>query len=383
MDSAPAGVLHPPTDPPFSETGHWNSICIACHATHGKPEFDTPFGSQPLDTQVVDTTVAEFGIACEACHGPGERHVRANRNPLRRYGLHLTGSARSDHRPARAPEPAAVVAGVRPVPRHLGVLRSRRASGRRTREGCPYRPGDELTKTRFVAQPTVNADSPTMKALLADDPGFIRDSFWSDGMVRVSGREYNGLIDSPCFKDAPAGHPERTLLLLVPHDAQAGRRSAPLERVGRRSARGGHGRQRRVPAVPRAYRDEPARAHQASRRFGRQLLLQLPHAVHDLRAAEDDSQPPDQQPDGGESAERRPNACNRVISTRRWRGRRTSSTGTGAADTTRSGRADDRGVAALAFRGDAGQRALVAWSMGWSRRSRPRVRAGCRLLSAP
>ena len=23
---------------------------------------------------------------------------------------------------------------------------------------------------------------------------------WSDGMVRVSGREYNGLINSPCFK---------------------------------------------------------------------------------------------------------------------------------------------------------------------------------------
>lgn len=30
-------------------------------------------------------------------------------------------------------------------------------------------------------------------------------------MVRVSGREYNGLIESPCFKDAPSGHTERTL----------------------------------------------------------------------------------------------------------------------------------------------------------------------------
>jgi len=49
-------VLHPPTDPPFSETGHWNSTCIACHATHGKPEFDTPFGSQPIETQRIDTT---------------------------------------------------------------------------------------------------------------------------------------------------------------------------------------------------------------------------------------------------------------------------------------------------------------------------------------
>jgi hypothetical protein len=38
-----------------------------------------------------------------------------------------------------------------------------------------------------------------MQQLLADDPGFLRDSFWPDGMVRVSGREYNGLIESPCF----------------------------------------------------------------------------------------------------------------------------------------------------------------------------------------
>src|SRR5262249_13931342 len=30
----------------------------------------------------------------------------------------------------------------------------------------------------------------------------IQDSFWADGMIRVSGREYNGLLDSPCFKDA-------------------------------------------------------------------------------------------------------------------------------------------------------------------------------------
>ena len=45
-----------------------------------------------------------------------------------------------------------------------------------------------------------------MKALLADDPRFVSDSFWSDGMVRVSGREYNGLIESPCFKDATGGH---------------------------------------------------------------------------------------------------------------------------------------------------------------------------------
>jgi hypothetical protein len=41
-----------------------------------------------------------------------------------------------------------------------------------------------------------------MTELIASDPQFIKDSFWSDGMIRVSGREYNGLIESPCFKNA-------------------------------------------------------------------------------------------------------------------------------------------------------------------------------------
>jgi predicted aspartyl protease len=45
-------------------------------------------------------------------------------------------------------------------------------------------------------------DSPMMKTLLEQDPNFVSDIFWSDGMVRSTGREYNGLIDSPCYRNA-------------------------------------------------------------------------------------------------------------------------------------------------------------------------------------
>jgi cytochrome c552 len=194
-------VLHPPSDPVFSETGHWNSTCIACHATLGKPEFDTPFGSQPVETQVVETTATEFGIACEACHGPSVGHAAANRSPLRRYSLHLTGRADpTTVLPTRLdPKRSSQVCG-----QCHGVWEFQDAAGERVANsrGLPYRPGDELTATRFVAQPTRNLDSPRMQALVAEDAGFVGDSFWPDGMVRVSGREYNGLIDSPCYRDA-------------------------------------------------------------------------------------------------------------------------------------------------------------------------------------
>ena len=204
-------VLHPPGDPVFSETGHWNGICIACHATSGRPQFDTPFGSRPIDQQRVETTVVEFGIACEACHGPSGEHARANRNPWRRYGLHLATTGLDGLRDGSTGDATTV------QPRRLPSKRSSQVCGQchgiwefyepaderlANTRGLPFRPGDEITATRFVAQPTANADSAAMKALLATDAGFLRDSFWADGMVRVSGREYNGLIESPCFTHA-------------------------------------------------------------------------------------------------------------------------------------------------------------------------------------
>ncbi|MEE9264900.1 MAG: multiheme c-type cytochrome, partial [Vicinamibacteria bacterium] len=61
----------------------WNNSCIDCHSTAGKVGFD-------FDDELFDSQVAEMGIACEACHGPAEAHVVANRDPLRRYLHHLT-----------------------------------------------------------------------------------------------------------------------------------------------------------------------------------------------------------------------------------------------------------------------------------------------------
>jgi hypothetical protein len=196
-----AAVVHPPADPIFSETGHWNSTCIACHATHGKPEFDTPFGSQPIQTQDVRTTSAEFGIACEACHGPAEQHVRENSNPLRRYWLHLTGRPdRTTVLPTRlSPRLSSQVCG---QCHSVWEFYDQRGERQANSAGLPYKPGDDLRATRFVAQPSTNTEAATMKTLLAEDRGFIRDSFWPDGMIRVTGREYNGLVESPCFKHA-------------------------------------------------------------------------------------------------------------------------------------------------------------------------------------
>ena len=47
---------------------NWNYMCAECHSTDLKKGFD-------LATDTFDTTWAEIDVSCEACHGPGSRHV--------------------------------------------------------------------------------------------------------------------------------------------------------------------------------------------------------------------------------------------------------------------------------------------------------------------
>ena len=64
--------------------------------------------------------VAEFGIACEACHSEGREHIAANRNPFRRWKLHLTKSADADDRERVADEGTSGGFDVRTVSQRLG-----------------------------------------------------------------------------------------------------------------------------------------------------------------------------------------------------------------------------------------------------------------------
>jgi hypothetical protein len=196
-----AATMHPPGLSLYSESGSWNGICVACHTTQGRTGFSTPFGTEALFSQKVDTKATEFGISCEACHGPAEAHTRANESPMRRYGLHLTGRADPTIvQPTRLnPRLSSQVCG---ACHSVWEFYDQAAERQANSSGLPYRPGDELSKTRFIVQPTRNMDSPTLKALLEADPTFLDGVFWSDGMPRAGGREYNSLLESPCFKDA-------------------------------------------------------------------------------------------------------------------------------------------------------------------------------------
>ncbi len=64
---------------------NWNGMCAECHSTNLQKGYDP-------DTQTYHTTWSDIDVGCEACHGPGSRHVAwAEVPPMARPPLSNTG----------------------------------------------------------------------------------------------------------------------------------------------------------------------------------------------------------------------------------------------------------------------------------------------------
>ena len=64
--------------------------------------------------------------------------------------------------------------------------------------GYRYRAGEELEATRDLVRPAAGTPAGRLEELRQRDPTAIASRFWRDGMVRVSGREYSGMLESAC-----------------------------------------------------------------------------------------------------------------------------------------------------------------------------------------
>lgn len=176
----------------------WQAVCINCHATHGTPRPENDEAKARRGT-AAEVQVAELGISCEACHGPGGEHVRANSSPARRYALHLNGEPDPTIvNPARLPhDRASEICG---QCHGVSINRDDAAQRRWVHHGHTYRPGDTLGNDpikAFIRGPR-EKNAPER---LDDWKASMEDgSFWADGMYRASGREFNGLVESPCFE---------------------------------------------------------------------------------------------------------------------------------------------------------------------------------------
>lgn len=196
------------------ELGRWNQVCCRCHSTH-------PRGRLDKQTDVWDTHVVDFGIACESCHGPGEKHIQFH------DGL------------ANVDPSADVVVSPENLPHHLrsdvcGQCHSvhlpdfdKYDIDKLMAEGLPFRPGDDFENSplRTLVRESLATEGTTEFDRTREQ--LLQNSFWPDGTVRVAGREYNGLVDSPCYQDGEMSclschemHPDKSVDLETWRDDQ-------------------------------------------------------------------------------------------------------------------------------------------------------------------
>ena len=346
--------LCPPEFHPLQTEGDWNRGCIDCHTTQGR--------SRLMQDGRFDSQVSEFGIACEACHAGAQEHVNKERNPVERYVVHLTG--RPDPtiaNPARMDGPrSALVCG---QCHSVWSFSSAEARAAWNRDGTTFRPGQAAIPGRFVVQPADSAHAAEKQAILASNPYFYQDSYWSDGMVRVVGREYNGVQASPCFK----GGDYSCLSCHEMHSKPADEATLRARAVNQLNP-AGMSDQACLQCHPAIGADLTAHTHHARESVGSRCYeCHMPHSGFGLMRAVRSHQV--STPTVVESvAFGRPNACNlcHLDKPLAWTAQNLHAWyGTPIPELS----ADDRKIAAGAkwlIKGDAGQRALIAWSMGWA-----------------
>lgn len=322
----------------------WNVVCSRCHATGIEPRVDA-------EARLVDTHAGELGISCEACHGPGQRHVdarKAERDAGRvveraRLAAEIVHPEKID--PIRASQVCGFCHSMKWIDR----------SEAWRQHGFRFRPGENLEETTPIIRPAKAREISGLAGFLERNPELLNDYFWRDGMGRVSGREYNGLIESPCY----AGGKFSCLSCHSLHESE------PNDML----AEGREGNEACVQCHT-AYRDEASltrHTHHAARSSGSECYnCHMPHTTYGVLKAIRSHQI--SSPTVREDLEvGRPNACNlcHLDRTLEWTSRQLADWyGRPEVVVPAERRGMARGVD-LALRGDAGQRALVAWHLGW------------------
>jgi len=333
--------LTPPTKVPEAPL-MWNTSCFSCHSVATQPHY------QPEEDEFKSQTV-ELGIACEACHGPADEHVAEFRSPLARYSRYFTGDD----------EPVEHVVN----PARLSSALSRDVCGQchsfgepldldtHKKTGVAFRPGNNLHETNRVFQ---LHRTPAEVETIPGPQDNLGGNFWPDGTIRVAGREYNGLMESKCATQG-------ALTCLSCHSMHS------YEDTDSQLRRDRQDDATCASCHPAIAKDPTPHTHHAPDSPGSRCMnCHMPRTTYGLfvamRSHRIDSPNASTPFEGG-----RPNACNlcHLDQPLAWTSDRLHDWyEQPKADLTK----DERTIAASvlwALKGDAAQRSVVGWHMGW------------------
>lgn len=314
----------------------WNDTCIECHSTGHVPGFDKQKGFR--------SRVAELGIACEACHGPGDAHVRFHKGN--------SGSA------AAASESVAMV-NPATLPHKLSshvcaqchsfmITHDRDAW---LQDGSPYRSGDDLAT--WYDHPDYAQIQSVDARRDPDLASYLDQGYWKDGTCRVGGDEFLGMSSSACFQNG-------TLSCVSCHSMHD---SDPTDQL-RAKFKGNEA----CLQCHDEYRDRiEQHTHHAIGSSGSLCYnCHMPHTSYALLKAIR-SHRIDSPRTGHSSLGGRPNACNLCHLDRPLQWTATHLSEWYGVPPVEMSETDQQQSAALLWllRGDAFERAVLAWAMGW------------------
>ena len=337
-------IRDPNAQPPVEV---WNGTCVRCHTTGAQPGWDP-------SEKIFHTRTADLGISCEACHGPGERHIghwRAEKSAGRNK---LADGARDEtivHPEHLPPQRASQICGSCHSMKWFDKSENWSVTGFR------YRPGDDLDSTTPVMRPTQLDRQPWLKEAAAKHPALLDEFFWKDGMVRVSGREFNGLIESPCYQHGAA---KTTMSCLSCHSLH---KSEPDDQL----ARGMDGNQACLQCHEKMRSDVPAHTRHGAGSGGSLCYnCHMPHTTYGVLKAIRSHQV-SSPTIASELATGRPNACNlcHLDKPLSWTADKLTAWFKQPSPVLNSEQKDVAAGIRWTLQGDAGVRALIAWHYGW------------------
>ena len=291
--------------------------------------------------------MVELGIACERCHGAAEEHVRANRNPARRYALHVGAEG----------DPTVV------NPRRLDHVRQTALCGtchtacEELAQGADgFVPGELLSD---------ELDFETMHAMVArasdvvdpddlpDEERDVVEAFWRDGRARVAGREYDSVTRSACYL-------EGEMSCISCHRVHGEEPDGQLALEADASSMCGGCHQE-------VFADVPGHTHHLPESTGSDCLsCHMPYTSYGLLSATRSHRMASPAPTGLDGRET-PNACNlcHLDQSVGWTAEHLSEWYGAPREPLPPALAELPAGAVWMLRGDPVQRALAAWHYGW------------------
>jgi predicted CXXCH cytochrome family protein len=165
---------------------NWNYMCSECHSTNVRKNYNP-------DTDRFATTWSEIDVACEACHGPGARHVEWSRQAPEGHapadptkGLAVDLAARGGAWMFEGSAPIAHLSGPRDT--HPQVICAR-CHARRTQMGEDYDYSQALGQTHMLA---------LLDARLYHADGQILDEVFEYGSFLQSRMHERGVVCADC-----------------------------------------------------------------------------------------------------------------------------------------------------------------------------------------